>query len=224
MYDPDEFLQISGIQHFSFCPRQWALIHIEQLWNENALTAEGKVLHSRVHDPDISDTRNGILTIRALPIKSYSLGFSGECDAVEFRQDKDGVTLRGRDGKWLPSPVEYKHGESKSNDCDRLQAAAQAMCLEEMFGCCIDNAFLFYFKTRKRETIAVTDELRASIVKMSEEMHRLFFSGYTPKVKPKKYCSNCSLAEICLPVLLKGRTPPNVEDYINDALKGDSDI
>lgn len=133
-----EYLLISGLQHFSFCRRQWALIHIEQQWVENGLTAEGRVIHKRVHDVSCVDIRNGVITMRDMPVKSERMGICGCCDAVEFSKSDNGITLRGRQGQWDICPVEYKHGHRKSEDCDRLQVTAQAMCLEEMFSCKIN--------------------------------------------------------------------------------------
>ncbi|MBQ6164441.1 MAG: CRISPR-associated protein Cas4 [Clostridia bacterium] len=218
MYNEEDYLQLSGIQHFSFCRRQWALIHIEKQWAENPLTAEGQIVHSRAHDASATELRNGVLTVRALPIHSAVLGVSGECDAVEFIQSEDGISLHGREGLWTVRPVEYKRGRAKVGDCDRLQVAAQAMCLEEMFSCRIDSACLFYYETRRRETIAVGSELREQVEKMLTEMHKLYQDGYTPKVKPSKGCANCSLAETCLPDLMKPGDR-SVADYIKEHME-----
>lgn len=186
MYTEDEFLQLSGIQHFSFCRRQWALIHVEQQWEENILTAEGRVEHCRVHDSGITDKRNGKLTIRGLKIHSHELGISGECDAVEFSPTKDGITLYGKIGQWLVTPIEYKHGNIKISDCDRLQVTIQAMCLEEMFSCSIERAYIFYFESRRREEVILSHDLREAAEEMLREMHAYMKRKYTPKVKPGK--------------------------------------
>lgn len=215
MYNEEDYLQLSGIQHFSFCRRQWALIHIEKQWAENPLTAEGQIIHSRVHDASATELRNGLLTVRALPIHSAALGISGECDAVEFIQTEDGVSLHGREGLWTVRPVEYKRGRSKTSDCDRLQVTAQALCLEEMFSCRIDSACLFYYETRRREKIEIDNELREQVCKMLTEMHKLYQAGHTPRVKPSKACANCSLSELCLPVLMK-QEDRSVADYIKE--------
>lgn len=212
MYTDEEFLQISGIQHFTFCRRQWALIHVEQQWVENFLTAQGGVEHQRVHGNKASDMRDGKLTMRGLKIHSYRLGVSGECDAVEFLPVQNGITLHGRNGQWAVIPVEYKHGTIKSNDCDRMQVAIQAMCLEEMFSCKIEKSYIFYFENRRREEVVLTDELRLSVEKTLEEMHSYMKRKYTPKVKPCKSCRNCSLKDICLPDL-QGKQQ-SVTDYI----------
>ncbi len=212
VYDND-YLLISGLQHFVFCCRQWALIHIEQQWQENFLTAEGRVIHNRVHDIRIKDSRNGTLTIRGLNVKSDKLGITGTCDAVEFIPDGDGITLSGYKGLWKVRPVEYKHGGSKCGDCDRLQAAAQALCLEEMFSCQIDEAHIFYNKTRQREKFEISSELRERVKDMTSEMHDYYSRGYTPKVKPNKFCRSCSLSDLCLPDLLKAKNK-SVKNYM----------
>ena len=216
-YGENEYLLLSGIQHFSFCRRQWALIHIENQWKENALTVEGKVVHERVHDKTQTESRGDELTVRGMPIKSESMGVSGECDAVVFTRSDDGIILHGRKGKWSVLPVEYKHGKTKISDCDRLQATAQAMCLEEMYCCRVDRAALFYFETRSREYVAVTEELRETVKRSFSEMHALFDRGYTPKVKPSDKCRRCSLCDLCLPSLMKkGET---ATDYILEHLE-----
>lgn len=131
-YSEDDCLQLSGIQHFSFCRRQWALIHLEQQWAENLRTVEGDLLHERAHDEGFAEKRRDIRTVRGLRIQSPSLGVSGSCDVVEFIRDEQGVVLAGQAGTWRPYPVEYKRGSSKETDADRLQLCCQAMCLEEM--------------------------------------------------------------------------------------------
>lgn len=220
-YKESDFLQISGLQHFSFCRRQWALIHIENQWNENLYTAEGEINHKRVHDTNNTDLRNGIYTIRGLNIKSVKLGISGTCDAVEFIPSEDGIVLNKKNGLWKIMPVEYKHGKSKTNDCDRLQAAAQAMCLEEMFCCEIKEASLFYNGTKRRQIFKVDGEMRTKVISMLEEMHDYYNRGYTPFVRQKRECKSCSLSDICLPVLEKKRKKQNVRQYIDSHLGDD---
>lgn len=212
MYLEDDYLMISGIQHFVYCRRQWALIHIEDKWIENYFTADGRVIHNRVHQQGIQDIRNGVLTIRGLNVSSAKYGISGTCDAVEFLPVNDGITLHGRDGLWQPLPVEYKRGRSKINNCDRLQVTAQAVCLEEMFSCVIDHGFIFYKETRRREKVEITAEMRDELTKALEEMHSYYRRGYTPRVKPSKKCEKCSLSSECMPSLL--RSEENVDAYI----------
>lgn len=210
----DDDLQLSGIQHFSFCRRQWALIHIEDQWQENGLTAEGRVQHDRVHDESISDFRGGVLTLRGMRIRSDRLRVSGVCDAVEFTPDPDGIALRGREGLWRPCPVEYKHGAGKLSDCDRLQLAAQALCLEEMLCCEIPAGALFYWKTRRRECVEIDAGLREKTERMLREMREYYDRHYTPRVKPGKACESCSLSDVCLPRLLRKGETASVAEYV----------
>ncbi|MBX3038560.1 MAG: CRISPR-associated protein Cas4 [Anaerolineales bacterium] len=200
-YTQDDLLPLSGIQHFLFCRRQWALIHVEQQWKENALTAEGRIMHKRVDDPFFTETRNGVITARSVPVASYRLGFSGMCDVVEFKSSPDGVQLPNRDGLFLPTPIEYKRGKPKQNRSDEAQLCAQAICLEEMLSVSISKGYLFYGEIRHRVEVEFTTELRTLVKDMSDEMHNYFSRGYTPKVKTHKGCRSCSLADICLPVL-----------------------
>jgi CRISPR-associated exonuclease Cas4 len=207
-YTVDELLPLSGIQHFLFCRRQWALIHVERQWQENALTAEGKIMHKRVDDPFFTETRNGIVTARSVPVASYRLGLVGVCDVVEFTPSPqpspilgEGVKLPNREGLYQPAPVEYKRGKEKRDHSDEAQLCAQAICLEEMLSVTIAHGYLYYGETRHRVEVEITAELRALVKKMADEMHNYFQSGYTPRVKPFKGCRSCSLADICLPVL-----------------------
>jgi CRISPR-associated exonuclease Cas4 len=200
-YAADDLLPLSGIQHFLFCRRQWALIHVEQQWQENVLTAEGRIMHNRADDPFFTETRNGVITARSVPIASYRLGLSGVCDVVEFTLSPDGVKLPDRDGLYLPAPVEYKRGREKRDPCDEAQLCAQAICLEEMLAVTIPRGYLYYGQTRHRVVVELTAELRDLVREMSEEMHAYFQRGYTPRVKTSKACRACSLADVCLPRL-----------------------
>ena len=192
-YSEDEFLMISGIQHFTFCRRQWALIHIEQQWDENVHTVVGELMHKKVHDPYLSEKRKDVLVARALPVSSKVLGFSGECDVVEFHRQEDGIQLYGHRGLYSIYPVEYKKGKPKATEEDVLQLAAQAMCLEEMFSTTVPEGALFYGETRRREIVKITEELRRQVYDMAAEMHQYYRRKYTPKVKYNKRCTSCSL-------------------------------
>ncbi|TRZ50063.1 CRISPR-associated protein Cas4 [bacterium] len=217
-YQPDELLPLSGIQHFVFCRRQWALIHVERQWQENALTVEGKLLHKQADDPFFTETRNGVITARSVPIASYRLGLSGVCDVVEFTESPDGVQLPGHDGLFLPAPVEYKRGHEKRDPCDEAQLCAQAICLEEMLSTAIPIGYLYYGETRHRVEVELTAELRDLVRAMSDEMHAYFQRGYTPRVKTSKACRSCSLADICLPELLENVIPAS--QYIRQQIEG----
>lgn len=200
-YTPDDLLPLSGIQHFVFCRRQWALIHVEMQWQENVLTAEGRIMHQRVNDPFFTETRNGVIIARSVPVASYALGLAGVCDVVEFIAAPEGVKLPNREGQYLVVPVEYKRGKPKRDPCDEAQLCAQAMCLEEMLATQIPRGYLYYGQTRHRIEIELTAELRMLVREIADEMHHYFRRGYTPKVKPSKACRACSLAETCLPTL-----------------------
>ena len=216
MCDDRDYLMMSGIQHFSFCKRQWALIHVEQQWAENIHTALGNLNHARCHDGDIYEKRGDILTIRNLRVVSHRLHLSGNCDVVEFRTDPQGINIRYCDGHWKQMPVEYKHGHSKANDADRLQLCAQVIALEEMLSCEIREAALYYAETRRREIVEISEELRTKTQDMADEMWKYFQRGFTPKVKTGKFCKACSLNDICLPRLCQR---VNVKKYIDEALK-----
>ena len=150
MYREEDFLQLSGIQHFVFCRRQWALSYIEMQWQENVRTAEGRILHEKAHDPSLKEKRGDLLIVRAMPIHSWEMGVSGECDVVEFHKVKDGIQLAGKEGLYKAVPVEYKRGRPKTDDSDILQVAAQAMCLEEMLCCKIPKGYIYYGETKHR--------------------------------------------------------------------------
>lgn len=210
------YLQLSGLQHFAFCRRQWALIHIEQQWRENLRTVEGDLLHRRAHDEQARERRGDTLILRGLSVFSPTLRISGKCDVVEFYADPNGVPLHGEEGLWAPFPVEYKRGAPKAHQADELQLCAQAMCLEEILCCTIPEGALFYGETRRRTAVCFTQELRELVGTMLEEMHRLYARGHTPKVKPAKGCSACSLKELCLPALMKEKA---ADTYLRQAME-----
>ncbi len=219
-YSEDDYLMLSGIQHFKFCRRQWALIHIEQQWAENVHTVVGELMHKKAHDPYLVEKRKDVLIVRSLPVVSRTMGISGECDVVEFHRCEDGIKLYGHRGLFSVYPIEYKKGKSKITDEDRLQLTAQVLCLEEMFSTKIERGALFYGETRRREEIEITEDLRQEVIHMLYEMHQYFDRKYTPKVKYNKSCQACSLREICLPKLGKSGS---VKMYITQMLKEDEE-
>lgn len=208
----NDYMLMSGIQHFCFCRRQWALIHLEQQWSENMQTAQGRLVHERCHNEQLTEKRGNLLIVRGMRVISHRLRLSGSCDVVEFRISPNGISLQGREGLWLPTPIEYKRGHTKQGDSDRLQLCAQAMALEEMLVCDIPRGALYYAETRRREVVEITEKLRQVTQSMAEEMRRYFDRGYTPKVRPQKHCNACSLKEICLPALYKH---VNASEYIH---------
>lgn len=167
----DEYLLISGIQHYEFCPRQWALIHIEQQWEENQKTIQGQEVHKKVDQPEIKEKRKGFITSRAMPVHSHQLQVTGVCDVVEFSLDNQGVELNNYEGKYKVSPVEYKRGSPKTNEVDILQLVAQAICLEEMLVCSIEEGYIYYNETKHRIKIEISQELRSRVKKIVEKMH-----------------------------------------------------
>lgn len=217
LYEEEDYLQLSGIQHFAFCRRQWALAYIEQQWMENVRTVEGKLLHQKAHDVTSREKRGELILSRAMPVHSRQMGISGECDVVEFHRCADGIPLQGCEGKYCVIPVEYKRGSPKKNQADRLQLAAQAMCLEEMLCCEIPYGYLFYGETRHREKVELAKGIRDTVRDMFEEMHGYFSRRYTPRVKWSKSCNACSLRDICLPVLGKGKS---ARRYVEEHMDG----
>ena len=211
MSESEEYLMLSGIQHFAYCRRQWALIHIEQQWQENE-----KLFHKVAHDAEAVEKRGDIIITRGLHIKSEVYKVSGICDVVEFHKAQEGITLQKYEGLWKPYPIEYKKGKPKENNADELQLCCQAMCLEEMILCEISSGSLFYGETRRRKNVEFTTELRTQAKKMLEEMQELWRRGYTPQVKPQKGCNACSLKDICVPRLQNS----SVTSYIDERLKG----
>ncbi len=220
-YREEDFLMLSGIQHFAFCRRQWALIHIDQLWEENSRTMEGQFLHEKAHDAYSSESRRDVIISRAVPVFSRTLGASGECDIVEFRKSKKGVPLHGRDGLYEVYPVEYKRGAPKDEDMDILQLAAQAVCLEEMLGCEILQGAVFYAQTRRRLRAELTEELKSRVRELFLEMHTYAHRGYVPKAKRTKACNACSMKDLCLPALPRcGSAKAYVQASLNEPADG----
>ena len=199
-------MTLSGVQHYAFCPRQWALIFIEQQWADNERTVDGSVMHRRAHDETIVERRGDLLVMRGLRVQSHALQAVGVCDVVEFHSCEGGITLPGQEGTWQPYPVEYKRGAPKANDADALQLCGEAMCLEEMLCCDIPVGFLYYGETRHRTRVEITPELRKRVADTAEEMHQLCRKRHTPKGKRTKACNACSLKDICLPVLCGKKT------------------
>lgn len=205
-YLEDEMLMLSGIQHYMFCPRQWALIHIEQQWQENKLTVEGHLLHNTVDNPYYRQKNGETITLRSVSIASKKLGLYGITDAIELKPTTDTLNAISHPcypGYWIPYPVEYKRGRSKPDERDEVQLAAQVICLEEMYNIQISTAALFYGETRHREIIAIDYKLRELTHGLANEMHQVFLKGTIPKAMMKPHCKSCSLFDVCLPQLNK---------------------
>jgi len=198
MYSEDELLPISALQHLAFCERQCALIHLEQVWEENRLTAEGRILHEKVHGTE-SELRAGVYAARGLRIRSLLLGLSGIADVVEFHPHENGAPLPGRRGLWRPFPVEYKRGRPKPNICDHVQLCAQGICLEEMLAIEVPAGAVFYGQPRRREDVELDAQLRRQVAQLAARLHLLIENGATPPAVWMRKCSNCSLVELCRP-------------------------
>ena len=189
-YTEDDLIMISALQHITFCERQCALIHIEQLWNESGLTAEGHIMHKRVHEQD-RESRGNIRIEYGLPLRSLRLGLIGKADVVEFHRVKKNT--------WQPFPVEYKRGKPKADHCDKIQLCAQAMCLEEMLSISIPKGAIFYGRTRRRLDVTLDDALRKETEEAAKKAHQLISSGKTPAPVYEKRCKSCSLIGECMP-------------------------
>lgn len=186
-----DLIALSALQHYLFCPRQCALIHIEQAWAENAATAEGRVAHERVHAVE-SEVRRGVRTVTGMPLRSDRLGVTGIADVVELHRTADGV--------WRPFPVEHKRGRPKAHRADEVQLCAQAMALEEMFEVVIAEGALFYGQPRRRTPVTFDPALRALTQEVAASTHALIAGGRTPRMGyDKKRCDACSLIELCRP-------------------------
>ncbi len=189
MYIEDDYIQLSAVQHYVFCPRQCGLIHVHGLWAENLFTTRGQILHERV-DSGEDDFRDGKHIARSITIISNRLGLSGRADVVEFSK---------HDGKVFPYPVEYKSGKPKNNISDSAQLCAQALCLEEMMNIKIERAAFYYGKPRKRHEIELTGSLRTATENIIEKVHLMVKTRIVPEAKQDKRCKLCSLKDICMP-------------------------
>lgn len=226
MYSEDDLLPLSGLQHLAYCPRQFALIHLEQVWADNLFTAEGNILHRRTDQAE-AETRGGLHIARTLRLQSLKLGLSGIADVVEFQRvvaDTGGVELRKLSGRWRPYPVEYKRGRPKANDCDEIQVCAQALCLEEMLDLDVPEGALFYGKTRRRKTVQFDHELRQRTEDLSGEMHRLWQSGRTPPALYGPKCDQCSLHDICIPKTTKRDAADYLDRMFEDSTEGGEEV
>ncbi len=190
IYNEDDLAMISALQHLLFCPRQCALIHIEQQWKENRLTAEGRILHERVHSAG-SESRSKVRIEFDVPIRSLRLGLIGRADIVEFHLQDGGI--------WQPYPVEYKRGRPKKDNSDRVQICAQALCLEEMLKCSVPEGALYYGQKKRRQVISFDANLRQVTAETAYKLHALLDSNATPPPEYTERCESCSFISQCLP-------------------------
>jgi CRISPR-associated exonuclease Cas4 len=233
MFDDADLLPLSALQHFVYCPRQCALIHLEQQWTENRFTAEGRAQHDRVDRPE-HETRDGVRTEYAVLLRSLRLGLIGKADVVEFHQDetqhfkseisnstpysgslKSPISDLKSPGRPLRVfPVEHKRGRPKPDHCDHVQLCAQALCLEEMMNTKIPAGAIFYGQPRRRQPVEFTPELRAETEQVAARLHELIQSGKTPPAEyGKKKCEACSLVDLCMP-----KRTQRVGDYLDESV------
>lgn len=202
MYQEDDLLPLSGLQHMSFCERRWALIHIEGQWEENLYTSEGRLLHERAHSGQV-ESRPGVLIRRTLPIRSFRLGLSGQADIVEFvpcGENEPGVPVPRRKGLWRPYPIEYKRSRDKhGGTAYRIQLCAQALCLEEMMNVPVPEGAVFDGQSKRRDQILFDNSLRAEVQDLASRMHSLLEARKTPAPVYERKCEKCSLNTLCLP-------------------------
>lgn len=211
MDNQDDLVVISALQHYAFCPRQCALIHVEQIWTESGLTAQGRIMHEQVHREG-NETRGNVRISRGVLLRSLRLGLIGKADVVEFHRAGNSV--------WQPFPIEYKRGKPKRDHSDMIQLCAQAICLEEMLSTVIPTGALFYGKTRRRFGVNFDDNLRQETEKTANGARELIASGATPPPEYSKRCKNCSLAEECMPKKISTQLP--VRNYMKRMIADES--
>lgn len=218
MYTEEDLLPLSGLQHLAFCPRRWALIHLERQWEENLFTAEGRVLHEKAHSASI-ESRPDALVRRTLALRSFRLGLTGQADIVEFLpcvNSESGIPVTGRKGLWRVYPIEYKRKRGKAGESPyQIQLCAQALCLEEMLHCEIPAGAIFDGQTRRRSEVLFDQSLRSEVERLAEEMHGLQRSGLTPRAQYSKRCESCSIKPVCLPATLESA---NATRYLTRAV------
>ncbi len=233
MFDEDQLIHLSALQHLLFCPRRAALIYIEGIWDENRATAEGHLFHERVHSAE-GESRGDVRVARGLRLRSLRLGLTGVADVVEFHRLPDviptentpaglpsSVVLDGIKGRWRPFPIEYKVGKLRHERGYEVQLCAQAICLEEMLDVAVPQGALFYGKTARRLEITFDDGLRMETEDASRRLHEILRSGNTPRVRHQKKCPECSLVSVCMPKITGVRR--DVSAYLATALKGTGD-
>jgi CRISPR-associated exonuclease Cas4 len=223
MYSEDDLVPLSALQHLVFCKRQCGLIHIEQVWDENRFTAEGRIMHEKVHEVG-GESRSSVRIARGVALRSLRLGLIGKADVVEFHLvspssppvRKNALKHGAEVGTWRPFPVEHKLGKPKPDESDKVQLCAQALCLEEMLGVDVPSGAIFYGRTRHRLDVAFDKALRGDTERAADQLHELIGSGITPKPVYTKKCKSCSLVGRCLPQVLQKKR--SVKTYLTQVL------
>jgi len=230
MYDEDDLLPLSLLAQLAFCERRAALVYVEQLWEDNAFTAEGRVLHDRSHEPG-TEVRGKLRIARGLLLHSFRLGLSGKADVVEFHQvdattaagappppaSVDGMRLPGLPGRWQALPVEYKRGQRRHEEGYEIQLCAQAVCLEEMLGGTIPVGALYYAETGRRLDVLFDSSLRQAVETAATRLHELAHGGATPPARLERKCESCSLLDACLPKAMSARK--SAQEYLARAFE-----
>lgn len=197
-WSDDDLIAMSALEHYAYCPRQFALIHIESVWDENVFTLKGEQLHEHMDEP-VVETRAGLRIERALPVWSDRLGLVGRCDIVEFLPDG------------TPYPVEAKPSKTTRRICHDVQVCAQGMCLEEMYGVPVPAGAVSYLGSHRRREIALTPDIRRTVETMLAEMRELIRTGTTPPPANDRRCPNCSLIDACVPEVLAQARAARIE-------------
>lgn len=210
LYSEEDLVPISALQHLIFCERQWALIHLEQIWEDNRLTAEGNQLHERVDTPG-SESRKNIKIVRSLRLRSLKYGLTGIADVVEFQRMNEADA-------WQPYPIEYKRGKPKKDLSDSVQLCAQAICLEEMLKLKVPKGAFYYGELKTRVEIELDDSLRKSTLEYIQRLHQIIKAKKTPQATYEKKCNSCSLINHCMPNCTNGKK--SVAAYMNSIIKG----
>ncbi|MFA6662569.1 MAG: CRISPR-associated protein Cas4 [Bacilli bacterium] len=213
MYSEDEYLQLSGIQHYCFCKRQWGLIHIDQAWADDSRTIAGDIFHKNADDTFFHEKRGNVIISRSVPVSSSTLGLSGRLDILEFVSNDKGIKIDTSVNRYLVRPVEYKVGHKKNNNWDKVQLCAETMALEEMFNTNISQGFIYYGLERRRTLVEITQELRNITSNLANEMHNVFSSGIVPTAVKTSNCKKCSLFDLCLPDIC---AHDDVKNYLSE--------
>lgn len=223
MYAEEDLLPISALTQLYYCPRRAGLTLVEQQWSDNIFTAEGTVLHERVHAGG-DEVRRDVRVSRAVRVRSLRLGLAGTIDCVELVPTSDdstnGIRLDGVTGLWVPVPIEYKHGSTRDEKEYEIQLCAQALCLEEMLGICLQEGYLYYEGSRRRLVVPFTDELRQYVEEGARQLHDIVRLGFTPPARASAKCSKCSLVDLCSPGIPLAKARQYLADMLNDAMGG----
>jgi len=211
----EDYLLISGIQHFMFCKHQWGLIHIEDVWQDNVLTYEGSLLHERVHNPELNESRGDTFFSRSVAVVSHKYKIQGVIDLIEFVRDDKGLYIEERQACYQPYLVEYKRGKPKEGLEDEVQLCAQAMAFEEMKNFELDYGYIYYFQINRRIKVTFSQQLRNTVIKLLSEMNEYFRKQETPKPVKMDSCRSCSLTHICS----KNFAKKNTEKYIKNVFE-----